>query len=88
MPATKPVKFAAAVNVPLHTTWSATWVAVGVGLTVMEKVLVAPLHVFEAGVTVMKAVTGILPAFVALNAAILPAPDDARPMLDAVLVQL
>src|SRR5437868_7423807 len=35
VPAALPVKFTAAVAVPLHTTWLATWFTVGVGFTVI-----------------------------------------------------
>ena len=34
VPGTKPVKLTAAVGAPLHTTWLATGLTVGVGLTV------------------------------------------------------
>src|SRR5664279_1626018 len=44
VPGTKPVKFTAAVEVLLHTTWLATAFTVGVGLTVIVNVFGVPVH--------------------------------------------
>jgi hypothetical protein len=44
VPATAPVKLTAAVADPLHNNWLATAFTVGVGFTVMVKLLVAPVQ--------------------------------------------
>ena len=51
------------------------------------KVCGVPGHPFAVGVTVMVEVTGVVPAFTALNAAMLPEPDAASPMVALLLVQ-
>ena len=61
---------------------------VGVGLTVIENVCAVPEQEFDKGVITIKAVTGKLETFTAVNAAIFPAPLAARPIEAAVLVQL
>ena len=65
---------------------------VGVGFTVMVNVCGVPLQStpsFEyTGVTVMVATTGVNPAFVAVNEAMLPVPLAASPMEGVSLVQV
>jgi hypothetical protein len=51
-------------------------------------VIGVPGHPFAVGVTVIVAVTGAVPVLVAVNAAILPVPLAARPMLVLLFVQL
>ena len=53
---------------------------VGVGFTVIEKLLVIPLQVLEMGVTVNNAVMGILEVLVAENAFIFPVPEATNPI--------
>ena len=89
MPATaEPENTIAVVERPLQITWLATVLTAGVGFTVIENVLDAPLHVLDAGVTVINAVTGTLVALVAANEAMVPEPDAASPMDVVVFVQL
>ena len=65
-------------------------VGTGNGLTVMVKVLEAPLHVMppllKTGVTVIVAIIGNEVVFVAANAGILPVPLAASPIEGALFV--
>ena len=75
-----------------HKVSSETGSTDAVGLTVMVNVLdvptqLTPLLVY-VGVTVMVAVTGAVPALVAVKEAILPAPLAARPMDGSLFTQL
>jgi len=87
-----PVKVTAVVGAPLHTAWLATALTVGIGFTVIVKVIVGPVQVTPAlvyvGVTVIVAVTGAPVALVAVKLAMLPVPAAARPMLGVLFVQL
>jgi hypothetical protein len=74
------VKFTAAVVAPTHRTWSAGSFTCPDGLTVIVNVCCAPTHPSNVGVTVIVAVKGEVPLLVAVNAAILPVPDPARPI--------
>lgn len=87
------VKVTALVAEPLQTTWSGIGLTVGVGFTVMVKVLEGPVHVtFPAvvnlGVTVMVAVIGEFVLLTAVNAPMLPVPLAASPIEGRLLVQL
>lgn len=92
VPATAPVKVTAVVADPLHNTWLATVFTVGVGFTVIVNVTGAPVQLTPplvyVGVTVMVAVTEVLPLLMAVKAAMFPAPVALRPMLLLLLVQL
>ena len=83
-------KVTAAVAEALHNTWFAGWLTCPVGFTVIVKVFVGPAQPTEpfvnVGVTTMVAITGAVPVFTAVNEAILPVPEAARPMLVVVLV--
>ena len=83
-------KTTVAVLVVLHTTRFAGWLTCPVGFTVMVKVFVGPAQPTEplvkVGVTTMVAITGAVPVFTAVNEAILPVPEAARPMLVVVFV--
>lgn len=72
--------------------WLPGWLTVAVGLTVIVNVVLAPVQVIpplvNVGVTVMVAVTGVLPALKAMNDGIVLVPDAPRPMLVLLLVQL
>jgi hypothetical protein len=92
VPATAPPKLTAAVLAPLQTIWLLTAFTVGVGLTVIVKVRGVPVQVtpplVKLGVTVMVAVTGVVPVLTAGKEAMLPVPLAARPMDVVLLVQL
>ena len=60
----------------------------GVGFTVMVKETGAPGQPFAVGVTVMVAITAVVPPFVAVNEAMLPLPLAASPMDGVSLIQL
>ena len=70
----------------------ATVFTVGVGLTVIVNVIGVPVHVTPPlvyeGVTVIVAVTGVVPVLVAVKLEILPEPLAARPIDGKLLVQL
>jgi hypothetical protein len=76
------------VEEPAQTVWLEIAATTGVGLTVIVNVvageLVQPLFV---PVTEIVAVTGAVPVFAAVNAAILPVPDAAKPTDVVLLVQ-
>ena len=76
------------VAVLLHIVWLATAVTVGVGFTVITKLVDEPVQLLADGVTVIVEVIADAVLLVAAKAAISPVPDDARPMLAALFVQL
>ena len=78
----------AVVACPAHKVWLLGVVTVGVGLTVMVKVLVVPEHEPLVGVTVIVPVIGDAVAFVAVNAAMLPVPFAPKPIAVFELDQL
>ena len=84
-------KIIAEVLVLLQTTWLAGWITSPVGLTVIVKVLVGPVQLtpplVNVGVTTIVAITGAVPVLVAVNEAMLPVPEAAKPMLVASFVQ-
>ena len=86
------VKLILAVGAPLHTTWLATGLTIGGGLTVIVNVIGVPTQLTAplvyVGVTVIVATTGALVTFTAVKLAILPVPDAANPIDGALLVQL
>lgn len=92
VPATAPVKFIAAVVDPLHKDWFATAFTVGVGFTVMVKLVGVPLQLTPplvyVDVTVIVAVIGTFVVFVAIKAGILPVPAPARPIAVLLFVQV
>ncbi len=75
----------------LQTTWLVGWITSPVGLTVIVKVFDGPLQLVppfvKVGVTVIVATTGAVPVFEAVNEAMLPVPEAARPMLVTSFVQ-
>ena len=79
------------VGEPLQTNWSAGWLTCPVGFTVMVKVVEGPLQLppalVKVGVTTMVATTGADPVLTAVNEAMLPVPEAAKPMLVVELVQ-
>ena len=92
VPGTLPVKLTAAVNELLQTVWLEMVFTVGEGFTVMVYVLGVPKQVVPPlvndGVTVMVAVTGMVPLFVAVNAPIFPEPLAANPIDGVLFTQL
>ncbi len=91
-PGGKPLKVTAVVLAPLHSNWLAGWFTVAVGFTVMVKVLVAPVQVIpplvKLGVTVIVAVTGVLPVLMAMNDGMVLVPAAASPIPGLLFVQL
>ena len=85
-------KLTAAVLLPLQTTWLAGMFTCAVGLTVMVNTWDDPLQFTLAllyrGVTVMVAVTGAEPLFMAVKEVILPLPDAGRPIEVLLFVQV
>jgi hypothetical protein len=86
-----PLKLTAAVVAPLQSSWLPIAATVGVGCTMILNVCGVPLHVTAPnvyfGVTCIVAVTGVVPAFVAVKAAMLPVPDPRSPIEGVSLVQ-
>jgi hypothetical protein len=60
----------------------------GEGLTVIVKVCTEPVHPLAVGVTVIVAVTEVVPGLVAVNAAMFPVPVAASPIEVLLLLQL
>lgn len=60
----------------------------GAGLTVIVAVAGVPGQPLALGVTVMMPATGNVPLLCAVKKGILPKPEDARPMLVVVFVQV
>ena len=84
-------KVTAVVEAPLHKTSLEGWLTCPVGLTVMVNVFVGPVQLtpplVNVGVTTMVAITGQVPLLTAVNEAMFPVPEAARPMLVVLLVQ-
>ncbi len=77
----------AVIGLPLQTTWFIGAFTVGVGLTVMEKDVAVPEQPLAVGVTVTVPEVFAFVVFVAVNAAILPVPFAANPIVVLVFVQ-
>jgi hypothetical protein len=88
VPDTPLPKFMAVVFTPLHTAWSATVLTVGIGLTVIVKLLVVPTHPFADGVTVIVAVAGVLVVFCAVKDGIFPVPLAPSPIVTSLFVHV
>ena len=63
-------------------------VILGVGFTVIVKVVDEPVHPFATGVTVIVAVTALVPEFVAIKDGMSPLPLAASPIEVVLFVQL
>lgn len=61
---------------------------VGVGSTVIVKVIGVPSQPLAVGVTVIVEVTEVVPVLVAVNAPMFPVPDAGRPIEVLLFVQL
>ena len=92
VPATAPLKATAVVLAPLQTTWLVTAFTVGVGFTVMVNVVGVPLQVtpplVKLGVTVIVAVTGVVPVLVPVKDWMVSVPLAPRPIHVLLFVQL
>lgn len=92
VPGNVPLNVTGAVGDPTHTAWSAGWFTLGVGFTVMVKLIGVPTQLVpilvNVGVTVIVAVTGALVTFVAINDRISSTPDAPNPMDGVLLVQV
>ena len=73
---------------PLHTVAVFGVVTTGAGLIVITYTSATPAHVPAVGVTVMFAVIGVVPGFVAVNDGTLPVPLATNPILVFEFVQL
>jgi hypothetical protein len=81
------LKFAVGIVLPLQTAISAGTFTVGVGFTVIVKLVEVPMHP-RVGVTVMVAVFGELDVLIAVKLAMFPVPLDASPIVEFVFVQV
>ena len=81
------LKLTAVADAPLQTVWLLIALTVAVGLTVMVKVVGVPIQPLMVAVTVIIAVTGLLPEFVVIYDSIFPIPLVPKPTL-VELVQL
>jgi hypothetical protein len=72
---------------PLQYETSLTAFTVGVGLTVIVKLFVGPVHPFAVGVMIMLDDIAALPVLVAVKDGILPEPLAAKPIVVFELVQ-
>lgn len=83
------VRFTETLDVPEQIDWSGCEnVTDGAGFTVIVKVFGCPLHPSNCGVTVMVAVTGVVPLLIAANAAMSPLPVAGSPIAGVLLLQL
>lgn len=73
---------------PSQAVTSAIGVIVGIGFTVMVYVSGVPTHEPKDGVTVTVLTTAVVPAFVAVNAGVLPLPEAPSPVAVLSFVQL
>jgi hypothetical protein len=87
-PLIAPLKLIAAVDAPLHNTCPETSSTVGVGLTLIVNEVAEPTQPVADGVAVIFAVAIDVPAFVAVNDAMLPTPLPVSPIEVLSLVQL
>ena len=78
----------AVIGSPPHTAILATGLATGRGLMTTSNVAAAPTQLPKRGVTLIVAVTGVLPIFCAVNVTLLPFPLAARPTAVLLLDQV
>ena len=80
------------VFIPLHKIWSEGSFTCPVGFTVIVKVREAPIQVIEPfsknGVTMIVAITGAVPLFMAVKGVMFPVPLAPRPMLVVLFVHV
>ena len=87
VPFTFPVNCVTVVEEPLHQFWFVIPLAMGVGFTVMVKLVGVPVQALAVGVTVMVATIGEFPVLVAVNGCMSPKPLAAIPMAGLSFVQ-
>lgn len=87
VPATGLLKLMAVVVLVLHHTWFTTAFTVGVGFTVMVKLMLGPVQPLAEGTTVMLPTMGVVPVLVAVKEGMFPLPPAPRPMAVLSLVQ-
>ena len=80
-PADKLVNAIAGLLLPLQVILLEILLTVGLCFTVIKNVIGTPTHPPTRGVTVMVAVTSVVPLLLAINAGILPVPDVPKPIL-------
>lgn len=88
VPATVPENVIAVVVAPLQSVWFVTAFTVAFGFTVIVKLVVAPVQPLAVGVTVIVPLIAVIPALVAVKAAMFPVPLAARPIAVFEFVQL
>ena len=81
VPATLPEKGIGPLAAPLHLTRLVIVFTVGVGFTVMVNVLDEPEQLFADGVTVIVAIIGVVPVFIAVKKGIELLPEAAIPIV-------
>lgn len=86
--ATVPPKLMAVVDAPLHNACGETVLIVGVGLTVIVKLVVVPVHPLLIGVTIIVHDMGDVPGLVAENAGMFPEPLAPSPIAVLEFAQL
>ena len=80
-----PVKEMMPIAAPWHLTRFGIAFTIGFGLTVMVNVLDNPEQPLAVGVTVTVAITGVIPAFMAVKEGMVSLPEAAIPMLGVLL---
>lgn len=85
--ATDPVNVVLGIVAPVHTVTAVTGSTVGVGFTVIVKLVGEPIHDPTDGVTVTVLEIAVVPVFVAVYEAIFPVPLAANPVAVLLLVQ-
>ena len=88
VPIVLPVNGVTVVVAPLHQSWLAMLLTLGVGFTVMVKLLGVPAQPLADGVTVMVATIGVVPVLMAVNTGIFPFPLPAKPIAGLLLVHV
>ena len=88
VPATPPLNATTFVVAPLHNVWLLTALTVGVGFTVMVKLVDPPVQPLADVITVIVAVIGVVPLLMAVKEEISPVPEAAKPILVLLFVQL
>jgi hypothetical protein len=88
VPLTEPVNVIALVATPLHNAWLPGGATFALGFTVIVNVFAVPGQLAVEGVTVIVAVTGLLPGLVTVKAGIFPLPLAVKPIEVLLFVQL
>ena len=86
VPATGPPKVMAVVVAPLQYVALPIGLTAGVGLTVIVKDIDVPVHPLADGITLIIAITGVVPVLFAVNETMFPVPLNASPIDGSLLV--